>query len=340
MVEEGKTIVLPESQSIITLDENHAAIVVHNVETLTKSFKQWLKEEVDYTRTLFGRSDKPSLLDPGAQKIRSFFQAYPETHILEHLEDTTLGSERVKYVVRADITHVSGVRIGSGVGSCTTDESKYKYRWLTADKLRDMGYTEAQIGELLKREMSARRGGHFTVYRIRNPEILDLDNTILKMASKRAEVDATLSLPGVSGVFTQDIDQYPDAPADEPPRKPVETEAKPVFTKKIDTEEAEQIKKEYLKGSPASPQPQAAKPSMGNMKLNPKAGEAEEAVKAALEANGLTTQGFLITVYGNRIYVQPPEDLAQDEWNNYNKVLGYIQSKWSQEGHRWEVPRP
>ena len=325
MVEEGKTMALPEPQSIITLDEAHAAIVVHNVETLTKSFKQWLKEEVDYTRTLFGRSDKPSLLDPGAQKLRSFFRAYPETHILEHLEDRTPGKERVKYVIRADITHVSGIRIGSGVGSCTTDESKYQYRWLTADKLRDLGYTEAQISELPKREMSARRGGHFTVYRIRNPEILDLDNTILKMASKRAEVDATLSLPGVSGVFTQDIDQYPDALIDEP-RKQVEAEAKPVEPKKgpATTKPAEPKKPKDKKTS----------------KLDPKVTEAEEAVKAALEANDLTTQGFLISVYGHRIWVQPPEDLTQDKWNDYNKVLGYIQGKWSQESHRWEVPRP
>ena len=307
-----------EPQSIIMLDEAHAAIVVHNVETLTKSFKQWLQEEVDYTRTLFGRSDKPSLLDPGAQKIRSFFHAYPEIHILDHPEDRTPGKERIKYVVRADITHVSGVRIGSGVGSCSTDESKYQYRWLTADKLRDLSYTEAQISELPKREMSARRGGRFTVYRIRNPEILDLDNTILKMASKRAEVDATLSLPGVSGVFTQDIDQYPNALLDEAlPPKPVEAEAKPVEPQKnpVPTKEA-------------AP------------KLDPQATDAEEAIKVALEANGLTTQGFLITVYGNRIWVQPPESLAQDDWNEYNKVLGYVQGKWSQEGHRWEVPRP
>ncbi|MBU2527659.1 MAG: hypothetical protein KKC03_13770, partial [Bacteroidetes bacterium] len=232
MIQEPRDIIPVEAKSIIMLDEVHMRVVVHNVDTLTRSFKEWLKEDVDYTRTLFGRSGKPSLLDPGAQKLRSFFQAYPEIHIITHVEDLTPGKERVKYVVRADITHVSGVRIGSGVGSCSTDESKYKYRWLTADKLRDLGYTEAQIGELPRREMSARRGGHFTVYRIRNPDILDLDNTILKMASKRAEVDATLSLPGVSGVFTQDIDQYPEAQVEEEePRKPVEAEAKPMEKK-------------------------------------------------------------------------------------------------------------
>ena len=312
-----------EPQSIIMLNEAHAAIVVHNVETLTKSFKSWLREEVDYTRTLFGRSDKPSLLDPGAQKIRSFFSAYPEIHILSYEEDRTPGQERVKYVVRADITHISGTRIGSGVGSCSTDESKYQFRWLTADKLRDMGYKEDQIKQLPSRVNRPRRGGEYVTYRIRNPDIMDLDNTMLKMASKRAEVDATLSLPGVSGVFTQDIDQYPDALIDEP-RKQVEAEAKPA----------------HLKDSPASPQPQAAKPNMEDMKLNPKAGEAEEAVKEAMEANGLTTQGFLITVYGKLIYVQPPEDLTQDKWNDYNKVLGYIQGKWNQEGNRWEVPKP
>ena len=84
----------------------------------------------------------------------------------------------------------------------------------------------------------------------------------------------------------------------------------------------------------------AAKPSEKEMRLNPKAVEAEEAVKAALEANGLTTQNFLITVYGDHVWVQPPEDITQDGWNNCNTILGYIEGKWSREGRRWEVPRP
>ena len=156
------------------------------------------------------------------------------------------------------------------------------------------------------------------MYRIRNPDLLDLDNTILKMASKRAEVDATLSLPGVSGVFTQDIDQYPDALTDEP-RKRVDAEAKAVEPQKSEA---------------------TAKPSEKEPRLNPKAVEAEEAVKAALEANGLPTEGFMITVYGSSIRVQPPQDISQDTWNDYDKVLGYLQGRWSREGSRWEVPRP
>ena len=75
-------------------------------------------------------------------------------------------------------------------------------------------------------------------------------------------------------------------------------------------------------------------------KLKPGILGAEEAVKSALEANDLTTEGFMITVYGNLIYVQPTEDLTQDTWNDYNKVLGYIKGKWMKESHRWEVPMP
>lgn len=308
-------IVPSETPSIIMLDENHAAIVVHNVETLTKSFKTWLKEEVDYTRTLFGRSGKPSLLDPGAHKLTSFFQAYPETHILEHIEDTTPGRERVKYVVRADITHVSGIRIGSGVGSCTTDESKYRYRWLTESKIREHGYTPEQIEELPSRERAGRGGGRFTVYRIRNPDILDLDNTILKMASKRAEVDATLSLPGVSGVFTQDIDKYPDALGDEkPPRKKVESKTKPV-------------KKKPKKKPPVkAPEEPVVDPD-------------EERVKTTLASNDIPMDDFTIYKWLKKVRLVPKPEFPQENFEAYNDALtDLLKAEWVANEGWWEIP--
>lgn len=40
-------------------------------------------------------------------------------------------------------------------------------------------------------------------YRVRNPEHDELLNTIVKIASKRAEVDAAESLPGVASVLRE-----------------------------------------------------------------------------------------------------------------------------------------
>lgn len=71
-----------------------------------------------------------------------------------------------RYVVRAIIRHrASGEVVGTGIGSCSSLESKY----------------------------------------IRSPR--DAENTILKMAKKRALVDAVLTTFGLSDRFTQDIEE-------------------------------------------------------------------------------------------------------------------------------------
>ena len=294
----------------ILLSERHAAAVMQNVNTLTTQFKTWMEEEVDYTRKLFGQNNKPSLLDPGAHKLTNFFQAYPDSKIIKELEEREPGHERIKYVVRADIIHVSGTRIGSGVGSCTTDESKYQYRWLTEYKLKGIGYSDQEIQTLPSQERKS-SSGSFRVYRIRNPEILDLDNTILKMATKRAEVDAALSLPGVSGVFTQDIEQYPDALGinDTPPRNQPQTE------KQKPRKAENQIKD-------TTPQPDTA----------------EERVIETLAVNDLGVHGFIIVAMKDYVVVTPPKNIEQDLWNDYNKVLAYMKADWIQEARRWEVP--
>ena len=48
-----------------------------------------------------------------------------------------------------------------------------------------------------------------TLYRIPNPEVADLVNTIQKMAQKRAVVAATLIATSASEFFTQDVEDIP-----------------------------------------------------------------------------------------------------------------------------------
>lgn len=187
---------------VLTLSTDHVGLVMSNIKTLTAGFKEWLEEDVDYTRKLFGRSDKPSLLDPGTAKMINFFRTRPMHRVLKHILETEEGKELVKYVIAAELIHpASGHVVAEGVGSCSTNEVKYQYRWYSKSRLiNEHGYTEEEVETLPSRER-----GRYVQYRIRNPEILDLDNTILKMAAKRAEMDAALQLPGVAAVFTQDL---------------------------------------------------------------------------------------------------------------------------------------
>jgi hypothetical protein len=83
--------------------------------------------------------------------------------------------------------------VGFGVGSCSSMESKY--RWRTAKKFNT---------ETKKQEEE----------RIENPNIEDLFNTVLKMAKKRAFVDAVISTTGASDFVSQDIEDFAEA---EPP---------------------------------------------------------------------------------------------------------------------------
>jgi len=303
-----------KTELAITLSERHAAAVMQNVDTLTTNFKTWMEEDVDYTRKLFGGSNKPSLLDPGAHKLTNFFQAYPNPTILEKTEEREPGRERIKYIIRADIIHISETRIGSGIGSCTTDESKYQYRWLTEYKLKDLGLTTEGLPS------QERRGnnGNYRVYRIRNPEILDLDNTILKMATKRAEVDATLSLPGVSGVFTQDIEQYPDALGinDTPQQKPA------------------------AKTGPAPKQkPRKAENQTKIKEPTPQQDPDENRVITTFLDNDLRTTGLIIKKKDESVWIQHPTGFTEDQFNKHQTALDEagFNSQYHPDKNSWEV---
>ena len=45
--------------------------------------------------------------------------------------------------------------------------------------------------------------------RVENPDVADTYNTVLKMAKKRAQVDATLTVVGASDILTQDLEDLP-----------------------------------------------------------------------------------------------------------------------------------
>jgi hypothetical protein len=57
-----------------------------------------------------------------------------------------------------------------------------------------------------------------TLYRVPNPEIFDQVNTMVKIAKKRAQVDATLSAGRLSELFTQDLEDLVDAVPESLPR--------------------------------------------------------------------------------------------------------------------------
>jgi len=301
---QGTAIAPAEPDRSLVLSSIHIDIVMGNIETLTQGFKSWMTEKVDYTRDLYGRNQsKPALLDPGTFKMMNFFRVRPKHEVLVAEVIREPGEELVKYVVAAKLVHhVTGYVLAEGVGSCSTDEKKYQYRWLTQSRLRnEHGYSNDEVERLSFKELPGRSGGKFKIYRIRNPEILDLDNTILKMAAKRAEMDGALQLPGVAAVFVQE-------PPDPSQRKDVEADYR-------------------------------VKPPPSQMRSPPKAPKPSEELTGQIESvmSSAGLNKVRVYPYGKRVYVEPL-DIEQDEWPAYNAILTPLGAAWNRENSRWEIP--
>jgi hypothetical protein len=106
-----------------------------------------------------------------------------------------LGEDEDHFSVISECEIISwdtGRVVAGGVGAASTHETKYAYRWVT----------EADVPKELKREdLKTKTWDSKVKYRVPNPEIGELLNTIVKMGFKRAKLDAVQALPGVAGLF-------------------------------------------------------------------------------------------------------------------------------------------
>lgn len=122
---------------------------------------------------------KPSLWKPGAEILGMVFRLDPQFESTE-----TKDGDHLTVTVKCTLYHQpSGARIGSGLGSCSTKESKYAFRTVW----------ESVNGKQMKKSVA-------------NDKLADQYNTVLKMAVKRAHVAAILFATCASEIFTQDVE--------------------------------------------------------------------------------------------------------------------------------------
>ncbi|WP_089610071.1 hypothetical protein [Dehalobacterium formicoaceticum] len=177
------------------LEETKAKLI------LTKSFfESVMEKDVDYG-TIPG-TQKPSLLQPGADKLSNLYGFSKMIEEKQEKKDYDTGHYDVTVKVRL-IHRGSQIIAGEGEGSCSTYESKYRYRWVPEWELlssidKDSLDYKEKIG----------KNGQFKVYRVENEDLFSQWNTVLKMATKRAFVAAILSATGLSGLFSQDDDDF------------------------------------------------------------------------------------------------------------------------------------
>lgn len=136
-------------------------------------------------------TQKPTLLKPGAEKILMLLGLSSEYNVIEKVEDWDKGI--FAYTIKCQLYKGTQL-ITEGIGSCNSKEDKYRYRWVYEKDVPSQ-YDKA----ILKKN-------NYGKFRIDNDEIFSVVNTILKMAKKRAQVDATLTVASLSDVFTQDIE--------------------------------------------------------------------------------------------------------------------------------------
>lgn len=81
-------------------------------------------------------SQKPSLLKPGAERLCAAFGLDPRFETLTSIEDWNAAEPLFFYRILCRLIHIeSGLEVATGIGSCNSRESKYRWRWVTEDRL-------------------------------------------------------------------------------------------------------------------------------------------------------------------------------------------------------------
>ena len=208
---------------------------------LAEYIRGQMVEDVDFG-IIPGTKDR-TLLKPGAEKLISLFRVEPDVVILRAVED--YDQPLISFVIQVKLKSVEGRVVASGLGSANSREGKW--RWRNATRKCPACGKEAIIKG--KEEYGggwlcfAKKGGcgakfkagdkgveDQSVGQSENEDIATLANTILKVAEKRAKVNAAIALGRCSDLFTQDMESEPSPSTNEqrpPTAKPTSAGGKP-----------------------------------------------------------------------------------------------------------------
>ncbi len=193
---EEKTLVKIE-ESAMTLDA-----VVGQVKLIQKLMQTVLKEGEHYG-TIPG-TNKPTLYKPGAEKLCLTFRLEPDYEIIKEIRE----KDFIAYTVKCKL-HPMEV---TGIGSCNSRETKYRYHSQSTGRPVPKEYWDNRDSAILggPQYTTRKKDKQWLIYeQVENENPWDLDNTLVKMACKRALVAATLNATAASDIFTQDIEDMP-----------------------------------------------------------------------------------------------------------------------------------
>ena len=212
----------------LTVDELH-----EKLEFVRQVMRKEMREGTDYGK-IPGTGEKPTLLQPGAQKLLMTFNLTEEVkkEVLREYPDF-----HREYEFTITVCAQNGKR-WDGVGTCSTLETKYRYRKgerkcptcgknaLISEKPEYLKAGEIPGWVCWKKKQGC--GTRFRkdhpeipaeVNNVANPDPADTWNTVRKMAFKRALVAATINATNTSELWTQDLEEGAgddDAPQGKP----------------------------------------------------------------------------------------------------------------------------
>jgi hypothetical protein len=198
------------------------SVATHRMQEFQSFIAGYLVKDEDFG-TIPG-TKKPSLYKPGADKLCEVYgiaDTYPADRI-RRVEDWNKEPPLFDYEITCVlIDRRTETVISEGMGSCNSWEDNY--RWRDCKKVCPQCKQETIIkgkdeygGGWLCYAKKGGCGAKFPdgdpaiekqeVGRVINESVPTLKNTILKMAKKRAKIDAVLSATRSSGVFNQDLE--------------------------------------------------------------------------------------------------------------------------------------
>lgn len=209
-----------QKHDIVNIEDAAMSVdkVLSQIALIQNVMKQAMKKDEHYG--VIPGTQKPTLLKSGAEKLCLTFRLDPRYDIIADIRDTNF----IAYTAKCTLIHIpTSVEIATGIGSCNSRETKYRYRYTeeSTGKPIPKEYWKAKKGgnnKEMKRILggegfrAAKIDGQWVIAKskkIENDNPWDLDNTLVKMACKRALVAATLNATAASDIFTQDLEELP-----------------------------------------------------------------------------------------------------------------------------------
>lgn len=279
---EETALVLPREQAgmlaMATMSEGEfeqRLVALKRGQDRIKRIKQELMEEDAHYGVIPG-TKKPTLLKPGAEVLCSIYSLRPDfIPTLEAGDGVSAPHLRVTMRCELHLGDIAGPVVAVGYGSANSWERKHRYR-------RGERACPAcgVVGQIIKGKEEY--GGGWLCWKknggcgakwpdgsteiesqqvsdVENPDPYDLENTLVKMAKKRAHIDAALTGTASSDLFTQDMeDAGPREKDHAPARKPAPATPEPSREPGDDREESEA---EVYERIGVEPPARAAKPA-------------------------------------------------------------------------------